>query len=122
MVRARAVPRRGRLSLLLVAAFLVLALAAASRASANGLVWSDCGDGFQCATFTVPRDYAQPKGPTLKLAVVRLPAQDKSRRIGSLFVNFGGPGGDAVDTIKAVGKDLFGTLNQRFDIVGFDPR
>jgi pimeloyl-ACP methyl ester carboxylesterase len=122
MAPARAVPRRGRLALLLVVALLVLGLTAASRASANGLVWRDCGDGFQCSTFAVPRDYAQPKGPALNLAVVRLPAQDKSRRIGSLFVNFGGPGGDVVDTIKAVGKDLFGTLNQRFDIVGFDPR
>ena len=51
MVRARAVTRRGRVSLLLAAAVLVVALAAASRASANGLVWSDCGDGFQCSTF-----------------------------------------------------------------------
>jgi pimeloyl-ACP methyl ester carboxylesterase len=39
-----------------------------------------------------------------------------------LFVNFGGPGGDAVDTIHAIGAGLFGAVNDHFDIVGVDPR
>ena len=51
----------------------------------------------------VPRSYSHPYGPTVELAVARLPAQDEDARIGSLFVNFGGPGGDAAATIKAIG-------------------
>ena len=27
------------------------------------LAWTDCGDGFQCATATVPLDYDDPAGP-----------------------------------------------------------
>ncbi len=86
------------------------------------LDWSDCGGGFQCATAQLPLDYSKPRGDTLAVAVTRLPAQDRAHRIGSLFVNFGGPGGDAVASLQAFGAELFATLNQRFDIVGFDPR
>jgi hypothetical protein len=45
----------------------------------------------------VPLDYDQPNGATISLAVVRLPASDPAHRIGSLFLNPGGPGGSGVD-------------------------
>jgi pimeloyl-ACP methyl ester carboxylesterase len=86
------------------------------------LNWTDCADGFQCATAALPRDYARPRGAKLNVAVTRLPARNAEQRIGSLFVNFGGPGGTAVAALHNFGKDLFVTLNERFDIVGFDPR
>ncbi len=86
------------------------------------LSWQDCGGGFECATARLPLDYRRPRGETLGVAVTRLPARDAARRIGSLFVNFGGPGGDAVATLQAYGAGLFYSLNERFDIVGFDPR
>jgi pimeloyl-ACP methyl ester carboxylesterase len=70
----------------------------------------------------VPRDYGQPRGPKWQLAVTRLPARDGAKRIGSLFINFGGPGGDAVASLHAFGADLLSSLNERFDLVGFDPR
>jgi pimeloyl-ACP methyl ester carboxylesterase len=54
--------------------------------------------------------------------VARLPAKDPARRIGSLFVNFGGPGGPNVSTLIGNGERLFAVLNERFDIVTFDPR
>ena len=79
-------------------------------------------EGFECATVDVPRDYNRPNGETVELAVVRLPAQDESARIGSLFINFGGPGAEAVGILKVIAADLFASLNDRFDIVGFDPR
>ena len=62
------------------------------------LDWSDCADapGFQCATADLPRDYGKPNGPTLSIAVTRLPA--RGAKVGSLFVNYGGPGGDGVAT------------------------
>ena len=92
------------------------AIAAGAPAAAGAtLDWQDCADGFQCTSFDVPRDYAVPEGPTIALAVIRLPATDPSRRIGSLFINFGGPGGDAVSTIHDVGKEVFASLNERFD-------
>jgi pimeloyl-ACP methyl ester carboxylesterase len=96
--------------------------ARAVHSHGTGLNWQDCGDGYQCAHLQVPRDYGHPHGATFNLGIIRLPAQDQANRVGSLFVNFGGPGGDAVDTIHAIGRDLFGAVNDRFDIVAVDPR
>jgi pimeloyl-ACP methyl ester carboxylesterase len=87
------------------------------------LDWTACGDaGAQCATPAVPKDYGSPRAGTLDLAVARSPATDPSKRIGSLFFNFGGPGASAADYVQALGATLFPVLNERFDIVGVDPR
>ena len=53
---------------------------------------------YECATVPVPLDYDQPNGPTIQLSLVRLPAAGgASERVGSLFLNPGGPGGSGVD-------------------------
>jgi pimeloyl-ACP methyl ester carboxylesterase len=84
--------------------------------------WTACRDGFQCATVQVPLDHDRPDGAKISLALIRLPAGSPARRIGSLFVNPGGPGGSGVDVVRGVGKFLPLQLRARFDIVGFDPR
>ncbi|HKP19080.1 MAG TPA: hypothetical protein VJT84_11410 [Gaiellaceae bacterium] len=118
--------RFGRALLGICVGVAIVASTAAARPAATAgqaaakLVWTDCGDGYECSSLDVPRDYGKPGGPTFKLALLRLPAQ--SQRLGAVFVNFGGPGGTAVDTIHAIGRDLFGAFNDHFDIVGFDPR
>ena len=56
------------------------------------LTWAPCDDGFECSTATVPLDYDRPAGPTISLALIRLPASSPYDRIGSLFMNPGGPG------------------------------
>ncbi len=86
------------------------------------LDWTACRDGFQCAKAVVPLDYDRPLGATITLALIRLPAADPAQRIGSLFVNPGGPGGSGVDFVRGVGKSLPLELRARFDLVGFDPR
>lgn len=53
------------------------------------IAWTDCGDGAQCATFTVPVDWRQPGGPTMQLNLGRLPAKDPAHRVGSVVVNWG---------------------------------
>ncbi len=99
-------------------------VAAPARHQNRTLRWSACVDapGYDCAHVLVPRDYADPAAGNFRLAVVRLPARDQKHRIGSLFVNFGGPGGTGVQTLKSNGKRLFANLNQRFDVVSWDPR
>lgn len=84
------------------------------------LEWRSCDAHFQCATLTVPVDYDAPDGDTLDLALVRTPASDPDKRIGSLVVNPGGPGGSGIDLAEALwlGSDI----DARFDLVGFDPR
>ncbi|MGW0250349.1 alpha/beta hydrolase [Nocardia goodfellowii] len=97
----------------------------ASAAYTPVLHWSDCQDGFQCASAPVPLDYNQPNGAQLELAVIKLSATDPDRRIGTLFVNFGGPGPSGVDRLRERARWpwLFSEeLRARFDLVSWDPR
>jgi pimeloyl-ACP methyl ester carboxylesterase len=68
-------------------------------------------------------DYDRPNGRQVHIAVARVPAADQAHRIGAMFFNFGGPGGTAVDYLQFLGAStLWHALNQRFDIIAFDPR
>lgn len=90
------------------------------------LDWQPCGPsspGKLCATATVPLDHDQPRGPTTQLALAKVPASDSAGRIGTVFVNPGGPGGSGVGMVLSDFGDLLsGNLAGRFDVVGFDPR
>jgi len=91
------------------------------------LDWASCaGEGleaFECATAVVPLDYDRPRGKQITLALTRLPAGDPSRKIGSLFINPGGPGGSGVEFVQGAGPFLYSDeVRARFDLVGFDPR
>ena len=85
------------------------------------LTWRSCGGGFQCATLRVPLDYSRVSGRTIALALIRKPAQNPSRRIGSLLLNPGGPGDSGLDFLRSAGN-IFDTLNLRFDLVSWDTR
>jgi pimeloyl-ACP methyl ester carboxylesterase len=86
------------------------------------LDWSDCHDGDQCASLTVPLDYRHPSGATIELALLKVPAADPKSRLGSLVINPGGPG-EPGTSYAALGAQAFGQpLLDHFDIVGFDPR
>jgi pimeloyl-ACP methyl ester carboxylesterase len=115
---------------------LVLGVAAAgltTTASASPqLRWSECqpeGDddpavvkGSECATLRLPVDWRDPDGPTFGLAVARRKAEVPGERVGVLVFGPGGPGDSGVDRIKT-GIDRFSAdLQDRFDIVSFDPR
>jgi pimeloyl-ACP methyl ester carboxylesterase len=101
------------------------ASASADSVAAPRLSWAGCEDGFQCATAPVPLDYDRPSGPKIDLALIKLPATDPARRIGTLFVNFGGPGASGLQRLRERGKWpwLFSDeLRARFDVVSWDPR
>ena len=86
------------------------------------LTWRSCRGTDRCARLAVPLDYAKPGGRVIHIALLKVPSADPSRRIGSLVVNPGGPGGSGVD-YAANAASYFGTeLRQVFDVVGFDPR
>jgi len=90
-----------------------------------GLRPATCGQGVparaRCATLWVPLDYTNPSLGTISTSVIVLPATDPAARIGSLLVNPGGPGESGVQFVEEAAS-LFSTVNERFDIVGFDPR
>lgn len=86
------------------------------RYTAQQLDWTRCGDK-QCATALAPLDYGDPDGQAVTLALARKKAKGEPR-LGSLFINPGGPGGSGVsyvDSFSAKGLEAF-------DIVGWDPR
>ncbi len=85
------------------------------------LRWKACGND-QCARLTVPLDEVHPDARTLDLSLLRLPARDPSRRIGSLLVNPGGPGDSGVAFVRDAENGFPAEIRDRFDIVGFDPR
>src|SRR5689334_17546084 len=88
--------------------------------------WQPCASptpaGFECTSVPVPLDHAHPDGTSITLAVIRHPATEPDNRIGVLFFNPGGPGGQG--TIDVPGwLSLFpATVRARFDIVSWDPR
>lgn len=83
------------------------------------LDWSECAAG-ECARLEVPRDWSEPGGATIEIAVNRVPA--KGDAAGSLVVNPGGPGGSGVDYAAAADQIVGTAIREHFDVVGFDPR
>ncbi|MFF0289735.1 alpha/beta hydrolase [Streptomyces sp. NPDC005262] len=88
------------------------------------LTWRDCGvSGFQCATMKAPLDYAKPGAGDIKLAVSRKKATGPGKRIGSLLVNPGGPGGSAVGYLQSYAAAGYpAPVRARYDMVAVDPR
>lgn len=88
------------------------------------LTWRTCGvPGFECATMKAPLDYAKPASGDIRLAVSRKKATGPGKRLGSLLVNPGGPGGSAVGYLQAyAGIGYPAEVRARYDMVAVDPR
>ncbi|WP_406271476.1 alpha/beta hydrolase [Streptomyces sp. NBC_00191] len=88
------------------------------------LKWRPCGvEGFDCATMKAPLDYAAPDGDSIELAVARKKATGPGKRLGTLQVNPGGPGGSAVDYLQGyAGIGYPAPVRARYDMVAIDPR
>ncbi|AXK31551.1 alpha/beta hydrolase [Streptomyces armeniacus] len=97
------------------------------RAGTEGAAPPPLPDGtpWECATLKAPLDYAEPRGGTIDLAMVRAAAVRRGSgggpRAGSLLFNFGGPGGSGVTALPAFGTG-YDKLRARYDLVSFDPR
>jgi pimeloyl-ACP methyl ester carboxylesterase len=100
--------------------------AAVAAAAQSEITWQLCATAElptqECADFGVPLDYDQPEEVTISLAVARVAAADQANRIGSLFLNPGGPGNSGVFSLPHQYAALPEVLRERFDIVAFDPR
>ena len=78
--------------------------------------------GVEIGSIEVPIDYDDPAAGTFDLYIARHLATDPDARIGSLFVNPGGPGLGASDFAIYAEQVYSDDLLAHFDIVGFDPR
>lgn len=90
------------------------------------LAWQGCGDiaaaPFECATARVPLDAARPRATQIELQVIRHPATDSARRLGSIFFNPGGPGGWGSADLPGWLDKFPAALRERYDLVSWDPR
>jgi pimeloyl-ACP methyl ester carboxylesterase len=82
--------------------------------------WTDCGGGDSCADIWVPLNYDAPDGLAITLKAKRQPAADPSHKVGSLFINPGGPGGSGIDYLGYANFDK--AITDVYDVIGFDPR
>lgn len=77
---------------------------------------------YSCADYAVPLNHDRPKQGTINIALMRRAANDPATRVGSLFINPGGPGGSGYQMPK-FGRGMFEPeVLDRFDLIGFDPR
>jgi pimeloyl-ACP methyl ester carboxylesterase len=89
--------------------------------------WGACdpagppGVDLQCARIAVPLDWKDLGGRTIRLVVIRLRAKPE-KRIGTLFINPGGPGDTGVGLVRGDPTGVAGIGGARFDVVSWDPR
>jgi pimeloyl-ACP methyl ester carboxylesterase len=122
-------PSRGA-GVALTAGMLAVALQPAAGAESayhfrqEPVAWSACPDpaidGLECAIYAVPLDYRQADGPTIEVALRRMPAAGEAK--GILFFNPGGPGGTGTGQFPQWYGQFPEAVRQSFDIVSWDPR
>jgi pimeloyl-ACP methyl ester carboxylesterase len=99
--------------------------ASAKGATPGKITWHRCEGNpadVDCAQVQVPLDWNHPNGPEITLAVARHRASKPNERIGSMFINYGGPGVPGVPPVLTAGANLDKLGGGRFDVVGWDPR
>ncbi|MFI9645228.1 alpha/beta hydrolase [Streptomyces sp. NPDC052040] len=98
---------------------------AADTAQVAGPAWKNCATAthptLQCASVTVPLDYADPRGRQITVALSRVPHTAAISQ-GPLLVNPGGPGGSGLKLAGFVASALPKAVAAQYDVIGFDPR
>jgi pimeloyl-ACP methyl ester carboxylesterase len=110
------------------------ALAQTKSATGKPAAWGPCAadvlaeipaaqrDKVSCAIQQVPVDHSRPRGDSTGIIMMKRPANDPAKKIGSLFINPGGPGGAGL-IYSAYGSSFFTPeILDKFDLIGFDPR
>ncbi|KAF8529753.1 TAP-like protein-domain-containing protein [Hysterangium stoloniferum] len=82
------------------------------------LIWTPCPGvpDVECASYEVPLDYANPKSGVANLAVARFRAIT-TPRLGTVFVNPGGPGGSGVSFLQGLAEFTPLFTNGQYDVV-----
>ncbi len=82
----------------------------------------------RCAEVTVPMDYRKPGGRTITVSIARREATDKAHKLGTLFINTGGPGESKSGVTWVAGgvqpwiPKGSPEVAARYDLVAMDPR
>lgn len=93
-----------------------------ARYASQKLDWQSCGQGLECASMAVPRDWHHPDaGPDLTVKVSRHRAGDAGKRRGVLMMAAGGPGGSGLMRPAGFVQDA-PAVGAAYDVVSFDQR
>ncbi|KAH7406087.1 TAP-like protein-domain-containing protein [Phaeosphaeria sp. MPI-PUGE-AT-0046c] len=106
---------------------------ALNKATDNSIIWGRCDPVFQwfpssvqCGNLSVPIDWDKPHGGMFNLSMVKLsrPSHATSEKLGTLFMNPGGPGSSAARYVASMNttKGPSSEILQSYDIMGVDPR
>ncbi len=100
------------------------AAATAEPEALGSVKWTPCPERpeVDCGTVTVPVDWAKPGGEKMNVTIARRKATDPAKRIGSLLIDPGGPGGSGVNFAFDANLYFSPEIAAKFDLVGFDPR
>ncbi len=93
-----------------------------SKFQSQTLSWKPCDSGFQCTQYQVPVDYNHIDSNTFTLQVIKHVANVPSKRIGSLIMNPGGPGGSGIQYVQSADSIVSTSIENVYDLIGFDPR
>jgi pimeloyl-ACP methyl ester carboxylesterase len=103
-----------------------------TNSTSSSIEWKTCPEELEfpeslyCGTLTVPINWDAPYGEHFDLGLVKLPAtpSNTTSKVGSLFVNPGGPGGSATSFVATIAGGAFQSdaLFASFDLIGVDPR
>ncbi len=103
--------------------------AAPAKIAASSLSWAPCTDesleglGLECASLQVPLDYRNPHGQKITLALSRAKHTGTAAQFqGEMLVNPGGPGGEGRSFAARVFSRASASVQQAYDVIGFDPR
>ena len=119
--------------LLLTSTFAFAAAATPMKPTASGtapshsLKWTACTSPwpqtFRCSKLQAPLHYDAPQGKPVTLQVVKIPAKNPSKRIGSWVYQEGGPGyATSEDVVSYDNTPGFKEVQEVYDIVVMDPR
>lgn len=95
-----------------------------ARFYAQKVDWKACGSSTRdlCGSVSVPIEYDKPKGATVRIPMRKVPALDRIKRKGTLFINPGGPGASGIEFARSASDYFSRDVRRVWDIVGFDPR
>jgi pimeloyl-ACP methyl ester carboxylesterase len=77
---------------------------------------------YSCATYPMPIDHDNSALGTIGIALMKRSALRPDEKIGSLFLNPGGPGGSGLSMAVTAAGMFQALVLDRFDSIGFDPR
>ncbi|KAF2009112.1 hypothetical protein BU24DRAFT_359054 [Aaosphaeria arxii CBS 175.79] len=98
----------------------------------NGITWRVCPQElheldnsnrtFECGTLSVPLDYTNnSSSQRINLEIIRVPATKEPRK-GSIFFNFGGPGGDGLTNMAGSASNIQPITGGYHDLISWNPR